>query len=196
MPGLVVLAGLGLGVVFSMPPGPAGAILLNLSLRGARAEALRALGAFLAGELLAMLVALMVVSEGAIVAALPWMRPAAGLFLMAFAISSWRGVGGERGLAGTSPGAVFQITVLNPATWLSAASVLALAPVDPAGGALPKLLFVAAMEVGTVGWYLLVITGAPRVPAAWRHGIERAALLGIGGTGAWFLAAAVRTLVR
>lgn len=192
--------GLWLGVLFSIPPGPAGVIILRLSLRGARAAALRALLAFLAADVLVMLIG--VLGVGSIAPwLLPWLQAGAGLFLLLFAASAWRALGGGRGpapdatagateppgtgLAATSAAAVFRITLLNPAIWIGAASMLALAPVER--GLAVRLSLVAGLELGSLCWFLAVIAAAPRVPPPWRRRLEQAAVLVIGLSGAGFL---------
>lgn len=182
--------GLWLGVLFSIPPGPAGVIILRLSLRGARAAALRALLAFLAADVLVMLIG--VLGVGSIAPwLLPWLQAGAGLFLLLFAASAWRALGGGAtepagtGLAATSAAAVFRITLLNPAIWIGAASMLALAPVER--GLAVRLSLVAGLELGSLCWFLAVIAAAPRVPPPWRRRLEQAAVLVIGLSGAGFL---------
>lgn len=184
-------AGLLAGVLFSIPPGPAGVIILNLSLRGAAAQAMQALGAFLAADVLVM-VAGLVFLQGVAGGALSLIKPAAGVFLIGFAVMAWRAVGTERGFAATSPFTVFRITLLNPAIWLGALSVLTVASAGPGGGLLPRVLFVIGLEVGGLAWFLAVIFGARRIPEGWRRGLERAAVLGIGLTGVYFASALLR----
>lgn len=187
-------SGLLLGVPLSIPPGPAGVIILNRALRGATAEALRAMGALLGAELLVMTIGLLSFRGVAALAAQPWMKPAAGLFLIGFAVNAWRTLGTERGFAATSAWAVFRVTLLNPMIWLGAVSVLTIAPGDLAAGLLTKLLFIAGLEAGSLAWFLAVILGARRVPGVWRQRLERAAVLAIGLSGVYFASSLPRVL--
>jgi arginine exporter protein ArgO len=184
----VVLPGLLLGVVVSIPLGPAGVIILHRSLRDEKAEAARAVAAFLAAELLALAVAVTFLERMTWLAALPWMKCAAGAYLILFAASAWRGVGAERGFSHTTGLGVFRVTVLNPAIWIGAVSTLTVARATGGEGIFARILFVAAVETGCLAWYLAVLLGARKVPAAARHHVERAALLLIAGTGVWLAA--------
>ena len=181
-----LLPGLVLGVLFSIPPGAAGVIIVHLSLRGAREQAARALGAFLVAEMLVMGVGLMFFGSLAGIAAFPGTKLLAGAYLMGFAVMAWRAAGTERGFAATSSFAVFKITLLNPAIWIGAISMLTLAGESGGPGLVPRLLFVGGLELGSFAWYLFVILGARHVPDAWRRHIERGAVVVIGATGAWF----------
>lgn len=193
---VALLSGLIAGVPLSIPPGPAGVIILHLSLRGARLRALRALGALLAVELLAMAAGVLFFRGFTALAARPAVRLAAGLYLGGFALLSWRAVGREQGFPSTSAWTVFRITLTNPTIWIGAASMLTFAPGDLEGGLLLKILFVAGLELGSLAWYLSVIYFAGRIPASWRHGIERAALLVIWATGVYFAGTAAMALLR
>ena len=174
------------GFLFSIPPGPAGAIILTHSLRGATAQAARCVAAFLVADLLVVLGVLVGLRGTFGAAVVPWMKPAAGLFLLAFAVTAWRAAGRARGLGAASPGVVFRITVLNPAVWVGALSVLTVASTGIAGGAGGKILFIVGLELGALGWFLGLIFGARRIPAAWHGRIERGAAAVIGLTGLHF----------
>lgn len=181
-------AALVMGTVISVPPGPAGVIILNQSLRRRRLQAARALAALLGAELCALGVVLAFFSRVAAIAAAPWLRPAAGLFLMAFAASAWRSIGSERGYQDTSAPAVFRITILNPAIWMGAVSTITIASTQLGDDLLRRVLFVAGMELGAVVWYGVVILAAERVPLAWQRRLERVAVLVIFAIGLWFAA--------
>ena len=184
----VFVPGLAMGLVVSIPPGPAGVIILHRALRDEKQQAVRALAAFLVAELVAVGVTFGFLGSLAGLAALPGMKPAAGLYLLAFAVSAWRAAAAERGFPETSAFAVFRITILNPAIWLGAVSMLTIAGARGGPGFLPRVVFVAGAELGSMAWYLAVIAGARRVPSAYRRYVERAAVLVIGAIGAWFVA--------
>ena len=183
----VLATSLVMGIVISVPPGPAGVIILNQSLQGERAQAARAMWALLGAELLAMTVSLAFLARMMAIAAWPWLKPAAGLFLIVFAASAWRSIGTPRGFRDISMSAVFRITILNPVIWTGAVSMLTIASTQIAGGLLHQVLFVAGIELGAVAWYLGVIFGARQVPPAWQRWLERAAVLVIFASGAWLV---------
>jgi threonine/homoserine/homoserine lactone efflux protein len=182
------LSGLLMGVVVSIPPGPAGVIILHRSLHGEKRRAGHAVAAYLAAELSALLVTLAFLERLAWLAALPFMRPLAGAYLVGFAVSAWRAAGADRGFAETSPLGVFRLTILNPAIWIGAVSTLTIARATSGAGLLLRAGFVAAFELGCLAWYLAVILGARAVPGAFRRHVQRAAVLVIGATGVWFIA--------
>jgi len=72
-----------------------------------------------------------------------------------------------------------------------AVSTLTIARATGGAGILARVVFVAAIETGCLAWYLAVLLGARKVPPAARHRVERAALLLIGGMGAWLAASAL-----
>jgi threonine/homoserine/homoserine lactone efflux protein len=182
-----ILLGCGLGFLFSIPPGAAGAIILNLSLREAQKSAAHALAGFLVAELVVMAVALLFYAPLAQLAALTWVKPVAGVYLIAFAILAWRAAGNTRGFTATSALAVFRITLLNPAIWIGALSTLTVARTSAGPGVVPAILFIAGVESGSLIWYVGVILGAHHIPSHRRQQVERAAALIIGATGAWFV---------
>lgn len=191
----VILCGAGLGALLSIPPGPAGALILAQALRGATRPALRALGAFLLAEVLVMAAALVLLRGVSGVALPPWLRGAAGVFLLGFALRGfyglWRSADTSAELG--DAGAAFRVTLVNPAVWLGGVSLLTAAPGDGSVGA--RLLFLLGLELGTVLWFLALITAARRVPVRLRAGVEAAALGVIALSGAVMTFDALRAFV-
>lgn len=182
----VALNGFAMGVVYTIPPGPAGLVILHHALHQRRRDAAAAVAAFLAAELSALATVLLFFEPVLRVVRLPSARPLAGLFLVGFAAAAARGLGRERGFVATSPLAVFRVTLLNPVVWIGGVSLLTLAATRFHGGLPATLAFVGGMELGSLTFFLAVIRWAPRVPARFRRGIEWGAVVVLALLGVLF----------
>ena len=117
---------MGMGVVLSITPGPAGLVILAHALEGASGRAWRALGALMLAELLAVAVTWCLLPRLSSEHTLHWLNLGAGAFMIGFGAFAWRKVGRGR-ITTASNGTVFRITLLNPAVWLWVSTMLTLA---------------------------------------------------------------------
>lgn len=172
----LVLIGLAVGIVITMPLGPVGVIAIDRVLRhGAGAGMATGFGSALADGLFAAAAVFMVKAAGAFLADhLAVLQPLGGLVLIAFGLVLLRNHGpaalpSREGNSAAQAASAFAMTVSNPAGFLAVLALLSVAHevLTDEVSLVRGLVVVLAVIAGAMAWW----TGLVLCVARYRHHI-------------------------
>ncbi len=144
---MVLLTAIGLGILISIPPGPASSLLMAAARNGERSRWFKLLAQVLAADLIIMSLQRTILLPFAHFFETFLMKAAAGIFLMALGILSFKAH--RKAHVPRRSGSLFWLTLFNPAVWCG---MMLIVSWSLSGG----WTFLLGFQLGTALWYVIL----------------------------------------
>lgn len=181
--------GMTAGLLASIPPGPSSMAVLK-SLYISRSRAFKSSFEVLAADFIISLSCFLVFRPFASISENSWISFGAGLFLIVFAVRSWK-----RCHCADKKGSAFKVTISNPGCWLFMIGMITLCSRSVQSTFLAISLFLIAFELGVLLWYSVLITAAARLSRRFHLIALKAALIVIAMIGLGFVLESTHELI-